>query len=133
MIEVLASYPMCTKYTVPLLIKESQNTVILILYWWMSRTDLEGIGLAMTILFVYPVLSRTVFRRKNLACELKELGIRVKIKELVIPILLFADDISLLTECEKDLQLLLDKLVQWCNKWKIKINESKSKIMHFRP
>ena len=51
----------------------------------------------------------------------------------MIPILLFADDIVLLTECEKDLQLLLDKLVQWCNKWKIKINESKSKIMHFRP
>ena len=27
----------------------------------------------------------------------------------------------LLAECEKHLQLLLDKLVQWCNKWKIKI------------
>ena len=80
-------------------------------------------------------LSPTLFALfiNDLARELKELGIGVKINELVIPILLFADDVVLLAECEKDLQLLLDKLVQWCNKWKIKINESKSKIMHFRP
>ena len=31
----------------------------------MSRTDLEGIGLAMIIFIAYPVLFRTVFRRKK--------------------------------------------------------------------
>ena len=49
-------------------------------------------------------LSPTLFALfiNDLAHELKELGIGVKINELIIPILLSADDVVSLTECEKD-------------------------------
>jgi len=45
---------------------------------------------------------------------------------------LFADDIVLLAENETNLQSMLNILSNWCNKWGIKINASKSKCMHFR-
>ena len=67
----------------------------------------------------------------DLALTLKENNIGVNIDGHTICILLYADDIVLLAENEKDLQTLLDITQDWCYKWKININVEKSK-MHFR-
>ncbi len=47
--------------------------------------------------------------------------------------LLYADDIVLLSESEQDLQNMIDSLSEWCKKWRMRVNMSKSKIVHFRP
>ncbi len=33
---------------------------------------------------------------------------------------------------KKDLQYLLDKLNEWCLKWKMQVNQSKNNVAHFR-
>ena len=48
-----------------------------------------------------------------------------------INILLYADDIVLLAENEANLQKMLQLLYKWCYKWRLNVNESKSKVIHF--
>ena len=45
----------------------------------------------------------------------------------------YADDIAILSETEDGLQKMLDKLNDWCCKWRIIVNETKTKVLHFRP
>ena len=47
-------------------------------------------------------------------------------------LLLYADDIVLLAEDELNLQRQLDILNNWCNKWMLNFNLTKSEIIHFR-
>ena len=61
------------------------------------------------------------------------MGLGVRCGEILLAILMFADDIALLAETEQDLQTLLDSLYSWCNTWLLHINTSKSKVVHFRP
>ena len=68
----------------------------------------------------------------DLVNELNSLGYGIRIGTYKISILLYADDIVIIAENEEKLQKLLDKLYEWCIKWHLEINESKSKIMHFR-
>ncbi len=49
-----------------------------------------------------------------------------------ICILLYADDIVLLSDTEEGLQKLLGKVYQWSLKRKIKFNANKSNILHVR-
>ena len=56
----------------------------------------------------------------------------IKFASHKISILLYADDMVLISEREDELQLMLNKMNEWCNKWRIKVNNSKSKIVHFR-
>ena len=46
--------------------------------------------------------------------------------------LAYVDDIVLLADNESDLQILLDCVHDWCKKWHVLINVSKTKVMHFR-
>ena len=46
--------------------------------------------------------------------------------------LLYADDMVLIAESEDKLQEILSELNSWCYQWRIKINEEKSKVVHFR-
>ena len=48
-------------------------------------------------------------------------------------LLMYADDLVLLAKSEKDLQLMLDKLNDWCEQWKVTVNTDKSEVVHFRP
>ena len=52
--------------------------------------------------------------------------------DINVPILLYADDIVLLSDCEENLQSMLHTLGECCCKWGLTINGNKSKVMHFR-
>ena len=69
----------------------------------------------------------------DLAKTIKEEGPKLKIGNILMNILLFADDMVLIAENENDLQKLLDIMKQWCYRWRLKVNNDKSKVVHFRP
>ena len=50
-----------------------------------------------------------------------------------LALLLYADDIVLIGLSEEALQLMLDKLQEWCTKWRLTINKDKTKIVLFGP
>ena len=50
---------------------------------------------------------------------------------LQIMILMYADDTVILANSPKQLQLALDNLKQYCDKWKLIVNINKTKIMIF--
>ena len=52
--------------------------------------------------------------------------------EMLISILLYADDIVLLANSPEDLQSLLDLTFKWCEKWRLSVNGEKTEIMHTR-
>ena len=56
----------------------------------------------------------------------------VRIRNEVINCLAYADDIVLICESEQDLQTLLNVVNDWCKKWSVTVNTSKTKIIHFR-
>ncbi len=68
----------------------------------------------------------------DLASEMKQLDIRIDIENGTKCILLFADDIVILAEDEITLQIILDFTNEWCKKWRMKINNYKTKVIHFR-
>ena len=80
-------------------------------------------------------LSPTLFAIfiNNLAKEIKELKLGVNYDlDNTLDILLYADDIILAAENEKDLQKMLKCAERWCKKWRLRVNLSKTQIMHFR-
>ena len=80
-------------------------------------------------------LSPTLFAIfiNDLAIEVKEKHAGIKIDEnLSVPILLYADNIILLAKSESELQKMLNTVYNWCSKWRLKVNSTKTKIMHFR-
>ncbi len=79
-------------------------------------------------------MSTTLFALyiNDLANDIKSLNKGVKIKDVNLSILLYADDIVLIAENEQDLQSMLNITHQWCKKWRLSVNDAKSKIMHFR-
>ncbi len=46
-------------------------------------------------------------------------------------VLLYTDDTILISESPEDLQKILDNLHEYCTKWKLHINASKTKIVIF--
>lgn len=80
-------------------------------------------------------LSPTLFALfiNDLATTIKDMNLGVGVGENNIPILLYADDIVLISPNEVNLQKMLDAMSKWCFKWRLKLNESKSNIIHFRP
>jgi hypothetical protein len=79
-------------------------------------------------------LSPTLFALflNDLAVELKALNLGVTAGEVNVPILLYADDIVLMSENEEKLQKQLDHVATWCRKWQLVINNNKSQVVHFR-
>ena len=68
----------------------------------------------------------------DLALEIKLLNRGVLVNSKIICILMYADDVIVLSETENNLQVMLDTINTWCNKWKLLINETKSNVLHFR-
>jgi hypothetical protein len=79
-------------------------------------------------------LSPTLFALflNDLAQALKAQGHGVSLGTEKIPILMYADDIVLLSESEQDLQKQLDYVATWCRNWRLVINSKKSQVVHFR-
>ena len=79
-------------------------------------------------------LSPTLFSIfiNDLAQGLKELGLGIEVENEKISILLYADDVAILSDNEQDMQVMLEFVHDWCNTWQMKINMTKSKIMHIR-
>ena len=70
---------------------------------------------------------------RNSSTDIKECNVGISIGlEKIANILCFVDDIVLLAENEKDLQLLLSALYEWTTKWRMNNNVNKSKTVHFR-
>ena len=57
---------------------------------------------------------------------------KAELLEMLISILLYADDIVLLANSPENLQYLLDITFKWCEKWRLSINGEKTEIMHIR-
>ena len=62
---------------------------------------------------------------------LNSLNQGVQIRDKNLATLLYADDLVIIASNEEDLQHMLCKLNEWCTQWKMEINESKSKVIHF--
>ena len=80
-------------------------------------------------------LSPTLFAIfiNDLALEIKEKHKGIRLNDNVnVPILLYADDIILLASSPGELKNMLKTVYNWCNRWRLKVNSSKTKVMHFR-
>lgn len=55
----------------------------------------------------------------------------INIASSTINVLLYADDLVLLSESPENLQLMINRLASYCNKWGLTINTAKSKVMIF--
>ena len=69
----------------------------------------------------------------DLAETLNDLNCGIDVHDKNIGVLLYADDIVLIAPSEDKLQRMLDRVHEWCYKWRISVNQKKTKVMHFRP
>ena len=69
----------------------------------------------------------------DLTTHLKDLDISIKINNTRVPIMLYADDVVILANDEHEMQKMLGVVDNWCSRWKMCINMTKSKVIHFRP
>ena len=73
----------------------------------------------------------------DLAIELKQSGIGVDISTefdvaIMVCVLLYADDVVLIAGNEQDLQSLIFIVENWCKKWRLELNLTKTNVMHVR-
>lgn len=68
----------------------------------------------------------------SLSKELNQIDSGIKIGSRHITHLLYADDLVLIASSEQKLQQLHNCVTDWCRKWKMSVNRSKTKVMHFR-
>ena len=89
----------------------------------------------------YPLISVSLYlfclyncTHINRMKPLQKSGIGIKMGNdptYTVNVLAYADDIVLLSRNENELQLLLNIVEKWCKKWRIRVNNSKTKIVHF--
>ena len=68
----------------------------------------------------------------DLATGIKDLNLGIDINGYNCSILLYADDIVLISPDEKSLQKMLDYVRKWCTRWRMAVNSSKTQVVHFR-
>ena len=67
----------------------------------------------------------------DLVLQLRNTGLGCYITDLFVACVLYADDVCLLAPTKKALQLLLNVCNSYANRWCIKYNEKKTKVMYF--
>ena len=79
-------------------------------------------------------LSPTLFAifANDLVKEINDLDLGISVAEANVSILMYADDIVLVSNNEEKLQIMLNTLHDWCKRWRVIINTNKSKTVHFR-
>ena len=80
------------------------------------------------------LLSPTLFATyvDDLANEINDLGLGVDIDGTPVSILMFADDIALVSDSELHLQSMLNILHSWTKRWRLVVHTGKTKIVHYR-
>jgi hypothetical protein len=69
----------------------------------------------------------------DLVQEINDLHLGIKMNETSsISMLLYADDIVLISNNSENLQIMLNTMHNWCKRWRVLINCEKSKVMRFR-
>ena len=68
----------------------------------------------------------------DLATDIKSLSKGVPINGEQISILMYADDVVLISDSEEGLQEMLHTLDAWSRDWRLNINYDKTKVVHFR-
>ena len=56
----------------------------------------------------------------------------IKIGNQQVSMLLYADDVILISHSATSLQMMLDCLHSWCTQWQMCVSERKTQIVHFR-
>ena len=69
----------------------------------------------------------------DLIVEINSAGKGVRCGDTTVSALFYADDIVVLSESVTGLQTQLDTVNNWCAKWRLELNQDKTKIIHFRP
>ena len=80
-------------------------------------------------------LSPTMFNLfiNDLVQNVNALSCGVQLGANMISLLLYADDIALIAPDEEKLQCMINCLLEYCTKWKLKVSHSKTNVVHFRP
>ena len=93
---------------------------------WFSQTAgvRQGDTLALTLFAIF--INDLVPEINNLRC-----GVPIN-EDAMLSTLLYADDIVLISDTPDGLQNMLHTVNDWSSTWKLKVNEDKSKIVHFR-
>ncbi len=68
----------------------------------------------------------------DLADRVREADLGVKVGGETIPMLLYADDVVFMAGSHQEAQKQLDILHEWCKTWIMKVNVSKTQVMHIR-
>lgn len=68
----------------------------------------------------------------DLVYEINSLKCGVNVENMMVSLLLYADDIALIAQDESSLQRMLNCVDIWCKRWKLFVNRDKTKIVHFR-
>lgn len=78
-------------------------------------------------------LSPSIFSvfANDLVQEIDDLNIGIRIGDTSVSILMYAD-IVLFSGSELNLQSMLNTLQDWCKRWRVLINTTKSKCVHLR-
>ena len=63
---------------------------------------------------------------------MNELGVHVQVGQDSLSLLMYADDIVLISDKVQGTQSQLDIMTRWCNQWSMSINAKKSQIVHVR-
>ena len=84
----------------------------------------QGCKLSLTLFSIYI---------NDLANDIKQMRLGIDIDDQQLSLLLHADDIALIAPDAQSLQLMLNKLNEWCSTWRLSIYSDKTKIVHFRP
>ena len=83
----------------------------------------QGDNLAPTLFAIYI---------NDLMMDINDIAKGVRVGTECVSGLVYADDIVLIAGNPEDLQAQLDTAHAWCVKWRLNINNSKNKVMHFR-
>ena len=67
---------------------------------------------------------------KAIGIKMPECGVKVDMVD--VSIMMYADDVVLLSDTEANLQIMLNYVNEWTVKWRLSVNYDKSKIMHVR-
>jgi hypothetical protein len=80
------------------------------------------------------VLSPTLFGIyiNDLISEIKDMNVGIQIGENKLSVLAYADDLVVLGESEEALQSILDTVSNWGKRWRMRFNNKKSNVIHFR-